>query len=34
MTSILKVKYMGWEVKGRFKREGTYIYLCLIHIDV
>ena len=25
---------MGWEVRGRFKREGTYVYLWLIHIDV
>ena len=25
---------MGWEVGGRFKRQGTYVYLGLIHIDV
>ena len=25
---------MGWEMGGRFKREGTYIYLWLIHVDV
>ena len=25
---------MGREVGGRFKREGTYVYLCLIHVDV
>ena len=25
---------MGWEVGRRFKREGTYIYLWLIHVDV
>ena len=24
----------GWEVRGRFKREGMYVYLWLIHIDV
>ena len=24
----------GWEVGGRFKREGTYVYLWLIHITV
>ena len=24
----------GWEVGGRFKREGTYVYLWLIHVDV
>ena len=22
------------EVRGRFKREGTYVYLGLIHVDV
>ena len=25
---------MGWEVGGRFKREGTSVYLWLIHGDV
>ena len=25
---------MGREVGGRFKREGTYVYLWLIHVDV
>ena len=25
---------MGWEVRGRFKREGAYIFLWLIHGDV
>ena len=25
---------VGWEVGGRFKREGTYAYLWLIHMDV
>ena len=25
---------MGWELGGRFKRKGTYIYLWLIHSDV
>ena len=24
----------GWEVGGRFKREGTYIYQWLTHVDV
>ena len=24
---------MGWEVGGSFKREGTYVYLWLIHVD-
>ena len=24
----------GWEMGVRFKREGTYVYLWLIHIDV
>ena len=23
---------MGWDVGGRFKREGTYVYLWLIHV--
>lgn len=25
---------MGWRVAGRLKREGTYVYLCLIHTVV
>ena len=25
---------IGWEVEGSFKREGTYICLWLIHVDV
>ena len=25
---------VGWEARGRFKREGTYVCLWLIHIDV
>ena len=25
---------MGWEVRGRFKREGSYVCLWLIHVDV
>ena len=25
---------MEWEVRGRFKREGAYVYLWLIHVDV
>ena len=25
---------MGWKVGKRFKREGTYVYLQLIHVDV
>lgn len=24
----------GWEVGGRFKRDGTYVYLKLIHVEV
>ena len=24
---------MGWEVGGKFKREGTYTHLWLIHVD-
>ena len=25
---------MGREMRGSFKREGTYVYLWLIHVDV
>ena len=25
---------MGRELEGRFKREGTYVYLWLIHVDI
>ena len=25
---------MGWEVRRRFKRERTYVYLWLIHVNV
>ena len=25
---------MGWEVGGSFQREGTYVYLQLIQVDV
>ena len=25
---------MGWEVGGSFRREGTRVYLWLIHVDV
>ena len=25
---------MRWEVGGRFKREGTYVYLWLIYVNV
>ena len=25
---------MGWEVEGRFKGEGTYVYLWLINVDI
>ena len=25
---------LEWEVGGRFRREGTYVYLWLIHVDV
>ena len=24
---------MGWEVGGGFKKEGTYVYLGLIHVN-
>ena len=25
---------MGWEVGEKFKKEGTYVYLWLIHVDI
>jgi len=25
---------MGWQVGGKFKREKTYEYLWLIHVDI
>ena len=25
---------MGWQVSGRSKREGTYVYLWLIHVAI
>ena len=25
---------MGWDMGGRFKREGTYVYLGLILVDI
>ena len=25
---------LGWEVGGKFKREETYVYLWLIHVDM
>ena len=25
---------MGWEMGGRFKMEGIYVYLWLIHVEV
>ena len=25
---------MVWEVRGRFKREGTHVYLWLIYVDI
>ena len=28
-----EVGVMGREVGGRFKREGTYVYLCVIHVE-
>ena len=30
---ISKIKSVWW-VAGRFKREGTYVYLWLIHVDI
>ena len=34
-NSVLCANLEGWDgVGGKFKREGTYVYLWLIHIDV
>ena len=30
----LKLNVLEREVRGRFKREGTYVYLWLIQVDV
>ena len=30
----LKQNRIGWEVGERFEREGTYVYLWLITVDV
>ena len=32
--TISQAKILEWEVEKRFKREGTYAYLQLIHVDV
>ena len=33
--ALWQPKGVGWgEVEGRFKREGTYVYLRLIHINI
>ena len=29
-----KIQVMAWEVGERFRREGTNVYLQLIHVDV
>ena len=34
MQAFSKSSHHGWEVGGRFKREGTYVYRWLIHVDV
>ena len=30
----LCINIEGWEMGGRFKREGIYVYLWLIHVEV
>ena len=25
---------LGWEVGGKFKKEGTYVYLWLTHVSI
>ena len=32
MQGVIQEK--GWEVGGRFKREGTYVHLWLTYVDV
>ena len=32
--SIRRVGWMGKEMGGSFKREGIYVYLWLIHVEV
>ena len=32
--SIRRVGWMGREMGGSFKREGIYVYLWLIHVEV
>ena len=27
-------RWDGWEMGGRFKREGAYVHLCLTHVVV
>lgn len=35
MSTIKSLKYRGWDRVGRrFKREGTNVYLCLIHVNL
>ena len=33
-SSVIKRGGKGWEGGGKFKREGTYGYLCLIHAAI
>ena len=34
--AVYQPRGLGWgrEMEGRFKREGIYVYLRLIHVDV
>ena len=34
LKQALWIYLEGWEMGGSFKREGTYIYLWLIHVDI
>jgi len=31
---LVSLPFHSWEVEGRFKREGTYVYLWLIYVNV
>ena len=37
LKQVLGINIEGWdvrEIRGRFKREGIYVYLWLIHVEV
>ena len=34
LNQRLCINLEGWEIRGNFKREGIYVYLWLIHVEV